>query len=90
MISYNFLFFSDTLPIEAVSDNSNLAVNTNAFVNIAQHDYRLQQTASAINNGVSINSVVLDRDGNTRPQESAFDIGAYESCFSCIFASGFE
>lgn len=86
----NSLFSADTLPAEAASDNSNLAVNTSVFVNVAQHDYRLQQTAVAINNGVFISNVMRDRDGNPRPQESVFDMGAYESCFSCIFASGFD
>jgi uncharacterized protein (TIGR03437 family) len=40
----------------------------------------LQSASPLINAGVSISTLNGDRDGVTRPQGGAFDIGAYESC----------
>jgi hypothetical protein len=48
------------------------------FVNSATRDYHLLSTSLAINAGVTIAEVTDDFDGVTRPQGSAYDIGAYE------------
>ncbi len=48
------------------------------FVNPSENDYHLQSISPAINAGVTISSVANDYDGNSRPQGSAPDIGAYE------------
>src|SRR5207247_2297381 len=44
----------------------------------ATGDYHLQSTSPAINNGTSTGAPSTDFDGITRPQGSAYDIGAYE------------
>ncbi len=49
------------------------------FVDAAGLDFRLQSTSAAINAGAALSEFSTDRDGMTRPQGSAWDIGAYES-----------
>ncbi|KKT13412.1 MAG: hypothetical protein UV94_C0033G0003, partial [Parcubacteria group bacterium GW2011_GWC1_43_30] len=49
------------------------------FVNPASGDFHLQSTSPAINAGVNLGSPYdKDFDGVSRPQGSAYDIGAYE------------
>jgi hypothetical protein len=48
------------------------------FVNPASHDFKLQAASPARNTGTTLSSVATDIDGVTRPQESIYDIGAYE------------
>ncbi len=48
------------------------------FVNEAGLDFHLQSNSPAINAGITVAVVTADYDGVTRPQGSAYDIGAYE------------
>ena len=50
------------------------------FVNAAADDYRLQTGSTAVDAGLDLTAdgVTVDLDGVTRPQGTAFDIGAYE------------
>jgi hypothetical protein len=49
------------------------------FADSAGNDFHLRPTALAINNGIDLSAVFsTDRDGNSRPQGYAWDIGAYE------------
>lgn len=48
------------------------------YVNAAQGDYHLQAGSPALDAGVAVAGVTTDKDGVTRPQGSAPDIGAYE------------
>ena len=73
----NLLVFASTLPGEA-SHASNRAVGAGAFVNPAAHDYRLAPGSDGIDAGVTIAEVTTDRDGVSRPQGPAYDIGAFE------------
>lgn len=41
-------------------------------------DYHLQSTSPAINAGTTQDAPATDFDGNTRPQGSGYDVGAYE------------
>jgi hypothetical protein len=66
-----------TRPPEAGHD-SNLAVTANAFVDVAQHDYRLAAGAPAIDTGTSLSELTIDRNGLKRPVGAAPDVGAYE------------
>jgi len=48
------------------------------FVNPSGNDFHLKSGSPAINAGKTLSEVTNDRDGNSRPQGSAYDIGAYE------------
>ena len=48
------------------------------FVNAAGNNFHLQASSAARNAGTTVSSVPTDYDGITRPQETAYDIGAYE------------
>jgi hypothetical protein len=73
----NFLILAGSRPTEASGPN-NLAVTSAAFVNAASDDYRLVVGSSAVNAGATLSEVTGDRDGVSRPQGGAYDIGAYE------------
>ena len=57
---------------------SNNLTSDPKFVNGGANDFRLQSTSPAINAGATLTEVTTDKDGVTRPQGSAYDIGAYE------------
>lgn len=48
------------------------------FVDSEQGDYSLRSNSPAINRGETLSSVGFDREGTSRPQGTASDIGAYE------------
>jgi len=48
------------------------------FLNAGNNDFHLQSGSAAINAGATLTAVTSDFDGNVRPQDGAFDIGAYE------------
>ena len=73
----NVAVLGTTLPPEA-SGSSNLALSASAFVNAASHDYQLSTTSLAVDRGVTITEVPTDRLGISRPQGTAYDVGAYE------------
>lgn len=71
----NLLVLGQALPAEA---GSGLAVGASAFVDAAGRDYRLSAGSEAIDAGVPILGVLLDRAGTVRPQGGGYDVGAYE------------
>ena len=48
------------------------------FVNAATGDFHLQSNSPALDIGVTLAAVLLDFEGNTRPQGSGYDAGAFE------------
>jgi hypothetical protein len=67
-----------TMPALIRSGPGNLNVPARAFVNAAAGDYHLTTGAAAIDRGVPLAEVTVDRDGLMRPQGAASDVGAYE------------
>ncbi|NIM17494.1 MAG: DUF1565 domain-containing protein, partial [Candidatus Aminicenantes bacterium] len=57
---------------------SNYVEGDPLFVNAPGADFHLQQNSPAIDSGSSTGAPANDHDGNTRPQGSGYDIGAYE------------
>src|SRR5262245_33495565 len=69
------------IPSKTISQASfpNDIVNQNPqFVNLVGFDLHLRPNSVAIDRGAALNTVIIDRDGVSRPQGSAWDIGAYE------------
>jgi len=54
------------------------SIATENFVNAATGDFRLTTTSPAKDAGIGTGYSTVDFDGNTRPHDSAPDIGAYE------------
>jgi hypothetical protein len=53
--------------------------NTNPlFVAAVDNDYQIQVSSVMKDTGLTLANVAVDRDGNTRPDSAASDIGAYE------------
>lgn len=73
----NCLFLADAKPSEA-SDDSNIAVDASAFISVADQNYHLAPESNAIDKGVSLSEVGIDREGTARPQGDGYDVGAYE------------
>jgi hypothetical protein len=56
------------------------SINANPlFVNPGNSDFHLQSGSRAIGAGISVAGLLTDKDGEPRPQGSAFDLGAFES-----------
>lgn len=75
---YNLIYYTDgTTPYGTAYPNDLWAVNPQ-FVNFAGADLHLQASSPAINAGVTLATVTKDYDGQTRPNGTAWDIGADE------------
>jgi parallel beta-helix repeat protein len=69
--------------IAVINDGSGTTFSNNLeidpkFVAPGSFDFRLQSSSPAINAGVTLTEVAIDLDGTSRPQGSAYDIGAFE------------
>lgn len=73
----NVLVLGKGLP-PSVTREFNLAVGPEEFVDSAVHHYELAHGSKAIDSGVTVSEVEVDRAGVRRPQGGAYDIGAYE------------
>lgn len=78
MVFQNALFFAPQVPAEAAADPSNLAADVAFFVDSSAGDFHLVQTSPAVNAGIPLVDVLVDRDGVARPVGAAYDVGAYE------------
>jgi parallel beta-helix repeat protein len=76
-ISYNNHTDYHDIGTGTVQDHNLLSVDPK-FVNAAGNDYHIQSTSPAKNAGVTLSAVPTDFDGLTRPQSTAYCIGAYE------------
>ncbi|GMV14022.1 MAG: hypothetical protein AMXMBFR56_22460 [Polyangiaceae bacterium] len=83
----NLLVLGGSLPAQATAA-SNLATTAAAFVDASKHDYHLVAGSLALDKGETIAEVALDRDGTSRPQAAAYDVGAYEHCTGASCGGG--
>jgi hypothetical protein len=60
------------------TQESNNMTSDPGFLNAAGGDFRLRSGAAAIDQGVYLGDVRVDKAGVSRPRGSAYDIGAYE------------
>jgi len=67
-----------TLPSLISSSPGNMAVGPTAFVNAGGGDYHLTADSPAVDRGVTLADVTVDRDGTERPQRARHDVGAFE------------
>lgn len=81
-ISNNSIYNSNgTAPSGGAYPGDNIAetwLKDPKFTNAEGLDFHLQGTSPLINKGVTISGVSNDYEGTSRPQGSAFDIGAFE------------
>jgi hypothetical protein len=70
----NNLFFGAGNPLGVFSDS---VVGDPTFVSVAANNFHLQAGSPAIDSGATV-QLATDYDGVSRPQGSAYDIGAYE------------
>jgi len=83
----NFLVLGSGLPAEAAGAD-NRAVGAGSFADAAGNDYHLITGSPAVDSGSILQGVATDRDGVTRPQGAAADVGAYEYCASGCGSGG--
>ena len=61
-------------------DSLSSPTRSSDFVASGSDDYHLASGSNAIDQGSTLAGVTADRDGVTRPQGQAYDVGAYEYC----------
>ena len=76
-LSHNLVYGGTLGGISACTASNTVVANPN-FVNAAGDNFQLQAGSPAIDAGVTVSGVSTDYNGVSRPQGSAFDIGAFE------------
>ncbi|MEK7103448.1 MAG: right-handed parallel beta-helix repeat-containing protein, partial [Patescibacteria group bacterium] len=71
----------------AFTQSNTLVQQDPSFANAPAFDFHLQTASPAINAGISDKAPAIDFNGTTRPQGSAYDIGAYEFTGSANISS---
>lgn len=77
IILENNLYWPMPLRIRNVSDSSSV-VGAPGFKNTKQKDFHLEKGSAAIDKGLTLSDVPIDKEGTERPKGAGFDIGAYE------------
>jgi hypothetical protein len=75
---YNYVAKGDFSAKTGFSEPHGINGGDPKFSNIANNDFHLQSTSPAIDTGIALSGFFTDKDGINRPQNSAWDIGAYE------------
>jgi hypothetical protein len=76
-VGYNNVYRSDGQPPEGTPWSHDLWNVNPMFVDAAANDFHLQSNSPCIDAGIDA-GVIEDFDGNSRPQGTGYDIGAYE------------
>jgi len=69
---------SDDLRVGAGNTVDHNIDNNPQFVDADNRDFHLQSNSPAIDAGISLPEVTVDKDGIPRPQGNTYDVGAYE------------
>lgn len=78
LVSNNATNYSDSGTGTTLSNNLIGDTYLTRFVNAQQNNFQLVSTSDAIDNGITLSEVTSDYAQISRPQGSAYDIGAYE------------
>ncbi len=81
---YNLFFGNSSNTAGAISGGAHSATGDPKFLNAAGDDYHLSPGSAALDAGTNA-GVLVDFDGEARPQGSGFDIGFDESALHDIF-----
>jgi gliding motility-associated-like protein len=73
-----YFSYCDLDLVTPLSGNANLDADP-LFVNAAGNDFHLTPCSPVIDKGYPVFGLTTDYEGNTRPQGTALDLGAYES-----------
>jgi hypothetical protein len=79
----NNLYWPTPLSLRNITD-SHPVTNDPLFIDVGNDDFHLEDNSPAIDAGVALAEVTLDKDGNSRPVDGdsdgvkTYDIGAYE------------
>lgn len=77
IILENNLYWPGPIRCKNIFDSSAIIGNP-MFQNVPLRDFRLQRNSIAIDRGIELEDVSIDKDGVKRKLGSAYDIGAYE------------
>ncbi len=77
LILENNLYWPGPPELKSIED-SRPVVGDPKFVSPGTADLHLRSGSAAIDSGLTLREVTTDKDGTSRPQGSAYDIGAYE------------
>ncbi|MGE5399302.1 MAG: choice-of-anchor Q domain-containing protein [Ignavibacteriales bacterium] len=77
-IGYNCYFTNNGTQLSGTHYTGDIWGTDPKFVNAAGRDYQLQQTSPVIDKGITFAQVTNDKKGVSRPQGTAYDMGAYE------------
>ncbi|MFO1152046.1 MAG: DUF4082 domain-containing protein [Rhodospirillales bacterium] len=75
---YNFVTSSSYGTLSGSNEAHGINGGNPQLVNAGARDFHLLSSSPAINRGMTITGLTTDKDGVTRPQGSAYDMGAFE------------
>jgi len=84
----NSLFWADELPDLVRAEDRNLTASSADFLNAPAGDHHLADDSHAIDAGQIITGMDFDRDGESRSEGEAPDVGAYEFTGSVLEDTG--
>jgi hypothetical protein len=77
LVLQNNLYWPKPARLNKLSDPSPV-VGDPRFVKLGERDFHLLQGSAAIDKGIPVSEVPVDKDGVKRPQGAAWDLGAFE------------
>ena len=90
VVDYNYVACGDSFmpPDEYFDEIHGIEGGDPKFVDISNNAFQLKSDSPAKDSGATLTDFSVDKDGTTRPQGSAWDIGAYEYQFAASHKLG--